>query len=173
MYKISTTAITSTTAEVEYTLSGYTVYKIIYHGVNFGANESGLGIKMTLGASGTYSETLKWQQWRMGGMNSASTVSGYGGTGSLMGFWGGFKVQSTNGNTSGEITIFNTAGQPVIRVHDQNVDDSGAVGIGTTTAVAGFETPTATGTIGKFKLLAGTTTESFEQGTFILYGLTT
>jgi hypothetical protein len=171
--KISTTAITSTTAEVEYTLSGYTVYKIIYHGVNFGANESGLGIKMTLGASGTYSETLKWQQWRMGGMNSASTVSGYGGTGSLMGFWGGFKVLSTNGNTSGEITIFNTAGQPVIRVHDQNVDDYGGVGIGTTTAVAGFETPTATGTIGKFKLLAGTTTESFEQGTFILYGLTT
>jgi hypothetical protein len=166
--EISSTTVSSAVAQIEYTLSGYSVYKILYWGCNWGSNDNSFALDMTVG-SGSYSETLKFHMHRFGGSSSANHDSLYAGTGSILEMWPGTRVDSSNGSNFGEITIFNTTGMPTLQVRDNLMDDT-SLSVGITHAIAGFSSPSSTDTIGKIKLI-GSQSDNFEAGTFVLYGL--
>mgnify|MGYP001595183838 FL=1 len=158
--EISSTTVSSAVAQIEYTLSGYSVYKILYWGCNWGSNDNSFAVDMTVG-SGSYSETLKFHMHRFGGTNTANHDSLYAGTGSILEMWPGTRVDSSNGSNFGEITIFNTAGMPTLQVRDNLMDDTGSLSVGITHAIAGFSSPSSTDTIGKIKL-KGSQSDNFE-----------
>ncbi len=166
--EISSTTVSSAVAQIEYTLSGYSVYKILYWGCNWGSNDNSFAMDITVG-SGSYSETLKFHQHRFGGANSANQNTVYAGTGSILEMWPGTRVDSSNGSNFGEITIFNTTGMPTLQVRDNLMDDT-SLSVGITNAILGFNSPSSTDTIGKIKLI-GSQGNNFEAGNFVLYGL--
>jgi hypothetical protein len=166
--EISSTTVSSAVAQIEYTLSGYSVYKILYWGCNWGSNDNNFALDMTVG-SGSYSETLKFHMHRFGGSSSANHDSVYAGTDSKLEMWPGTRVDSSNGSNFGEITIFNTAGMPTLQIRDNLMDDT-SLSVGITHAIAGFSSPSSTDTIGKIKLI-GSQGNNFEAGNFALYGL--
>ena len=166
--EISSTTVSSAVAQIEYTLSGYSVYKILYWGCNWGSNDNSFAMDITVG-SGSYSETLKFHMHRFGGSSSANHDSVYAGTGSILEMWPGTRVDSSNGSNFGEITIFNTTGMPTLQVRDNLMDDT-SLSVGITNAILGFNSPSSTDTIGKIKLI-GSQGNNFEAGNFTLYGL--
>lgn len=170
--EISSSTVSTAVSQVEFSITGYTIYKLFYYGVNWGTNDNSFAIKITVGSSGTYSETLRGVRHRFGGNNTANQHAVYGGNNySLLEFWPGTRVESSNGSNFGEITIFNTVGQPTIKVEDCLMDDTSDVSSGITHSTGGFASPASTATIGKIKLV-GSQGNNFEAGTFALYGLT-
>jgi hypothetical protein len=168
--EISSTTVSSAVSEVEFTLSGYSVYKVIFWDLNWGSDENGITVQFTVGSTGTYSETIVFMNHRNGGMNGSSNHSGYGTSSTKWTTWGGFKPSSTNGTGSGELTIYNAVGMPNLRMESAHLDDSGSVGIGTSSGWARLESPSSTDTIGKVKF-SGDQSDNFASGTFTLYGL--
>ena len=166
----SKTTISSATANVEYTLTGYDIYKIYYYGVNWGTNDNSFALHITVPA-GTYNESLRYAMHRMGGAGAANQHDVLGGTGSIIELWPGTRVESANGSNFGEITIFNNAGQPTFKIEDCLMDDTAAVSSGIVHSTGGFETPGGSDTIGKIKIV-GSQGDDIEAGTFALYGLT-
>jgi len=166
--EISSSTVSTAVAQIEYTLSGYSVYKILYWGCNWGSNDNSFAMDITVG-SGSYSETLKFHQHRFGGTHSANQNAVYANTGTKLEMWPGTRVDSSNGSNFGEITIFNTTGMPTLQIRDNLMDDT-SLSVGITNAILGFESPSSTDTIGKIKLM-GSQGNNFEAGNFILYGL--
>lgn len=170
--EISSTTVSSAVAQVEFTLSGYTVYKIIYWGMHWGSNDNSFAFAFTK-SGGSYTDTCRMTSHRVAyNSQSGGDHAIYSGNNfTTIEQSAGTRVASTSGQVAGEMTIFNHVGMPVIRSEVTQLDDTwDERSPGISSLAAGFHNPSSTDYISKIKI-KGSQGNNIEGGTFTLYGL--
>ena len=167
--RISTSTISSTTAELEISLSGYTEYVLRFFGVNLGTTARWVNIYMTT-SGGNYSESLMYGRWGYASNISSGSGSSSQSASYIHGYAGGM-VHSTNGNIFGNLNITNVVGQPALYGLMGTSDEHASNGAGWQTVMARYVSPGSSDTIAKLKFKPDS--GFLEAGTYVLYGLST
>lgn len=168
---VSTTTVTSSVSGVEFTLPAtYERYVIIWSGANFGTNNSFMTFQFTKNSETSYTN-IKYLRNGYGSNGSSVSVNqAMSGSSNTVYPQTVATVQSTNGHASGQMNIFNVAGQPTVNGYSMSADDGGTHILGLTHfAVSLRDTPASSDKFGKIKLASAGNNVS--AGTFTLYGL--
>jgi hypothetical protein len=168
---VSTTTVTSSVSGVEFTLPAtYERYVIIWSGANFGTNNSFMTFQFTKNSETSYTN-IKYLRNGYGSNGSSISVNqAMSGSSNTVYPQTVATVQSTNGHASGQMNIFNVAGQPTANGYSMSADDGGTHILGLTHfAVSLRDTPASSDKFGKIKLASAGNNVS--AGTFTLYGL--